>query len=87
MNMLDTPNMAKPVQISIDEELLRRVDADPETKRKGRSAVVRSALLLYLRSKQSRKVDDLILKAYGDAADDMLDEVDSLIEAQAWPKK
>jgi hypothetical protein len=79
--------MAKPVQISIDEDLLRRVDADPETKKKGRSAVVRSALLLYLRSKQSRKVDDLILEAFGGAAGDMLDEVDSLIEAQTWPKK
>ncbi len=79
--------MAKAVQISLDEELLRRVDADPETKRKGRSAVVRSALLLYLRNKQSRRVDESILRAYGASADEMLDEVDSLIEAQAWPKK
>lgn len=79
--------MAKAVQISLDEDLLRRVDADPETKRKGRSAVVRSALLLYLRNKQSRRVDEGILRAYGASADEMLDEVESLIEAQAWPKK
>jgi metal-responsive CopG/Arc/MetJ family transcriptional regulator len=79
--------MAKAVQISLDEELLRRVDADPETRRKGRSAVVRSALLLYLRNKQSRRVDDLIRRAYGTEADEMLDEIEPLIEAQAWPKK
>ncbi len=49
--------------------------------------MVRSALLLHLRSKQSRTVDDRILRAYGGAADDMLDDVEPLIEAQAWPKK
>jgi metal-responsive CopG/Arc/MetJ family transcriptional regulator len=79
--------MAKPVQISLDEELLRRVDADPETKRRGRSAVVRSALILYLEGKKRRAVDAQILRAYGDAADDMVDEIDTLIGAQAWPTK
>jgi metal-responsive CopG/Arc/MetJ family transcriptional regulator len=79
--------MAKPVQISLDEDLLRRVDADPETKRRGRSAVVTSALVLYLQSKRRRAVDASILRAYGDAADEMSAEIDSLVEAQAWPKK
>jgi metal-responsive CopG/Arc/MetJ family transcriptional regulator len=79
--------MAKPVQISLDEKLLRRIDADPETKRRGRSAVVRSALLLYLDTKKRRAVDDAILRAYGVAADDMLGEIESLIGAQAWPTK
>jgi metal-responsive CopG/Arc/MetJ family transcriptional regulator len=85
--MLDTSIMAKPVQISIDEELLRRVDADPETKRRGRSSVVRSALLLYLESKRRRLTDTQILRAYGEAADDMLDEIEPLIRRQAWPAK
>jgi metal-responsive CopG/Arc/MetJ family transcriptional regulator len=87
MNMLDTANMARAVQISLDEELLRRIDADPETKHRGRSAVVTSALLLYLRDKRRRAVDQSILKAYGDAAGDMVEEVEPLIGAQAWPKK
>jgi metal-responsive CopG/Arc/MetJ family transcriptional regulator len=79
--------MAKPVQVSLDEELLRRIDADPETKRRGRSAVVRSALLLYLQRKRRRAVDDMIMRAYGDQADDMLQEIEPLFHAQAWPKK
>ena len=84
---MDTANMAKAVQISLDEELLRRVDADPETKHRGRSAVVTSALVLYLQDKRRRAVDHAIRKAYGDAAGDMADEVEPLVGAQAWPKK
>lgn len=74
-----------PVQISIDQELLRRIDADPETRRRGRSAVVRSALRLYLAAKRRRSIDAAIRRAYGGRADELLDEVTSLMEAQAWP--
>jgi metal-responsive CopG/Arc/MetJ family transcriptional regulator len=79
--------MAKPVQISIDEDLLRTVDRDPETKRRGRSAVVTSALRMYFENKRRRDVDAAILHAYGEVADSMADEIGPLIEAQAWPKK
>jgi len=79
--------MAKAVQISLDEKLLRTIDRDPETKRRGRSAVVASALLLYLKNKRRRDVDSAILRAYGGAEDEMAAEIDSLIEAQTWPKK
>ena len=79
--------MSRPVQISLDEELLRRVDSDPETKRRGRSAVVRSALLLYLDSKRRRAIDAAILEAYGSAADEMLAEAAPIMTAQTWPKK
>ena len=79
--------MAKAVQISLDEKLLRTIDRDPETKRRGRSAVITSALLLYLENKRRRDVDGAIFRAYGVAADDMLAEMAPLIEAQSWPKK
>jgi metal-responsive CopG/Arc/MetJ family transcriptional regulator len=80
--------MAKAVQISLDEELLRQIDADPETKRRGRSAVVQSALLLYLDTQKRRAVDAEILRAYGGAgAHDAPLEIEPFIEAQAWPKK
>jgi metal-responsive CopG/Arc/MetJ family transcriptional regulator len=79
--------MAKPVQVSLDERLLRQIDADPETKRRGRSAVVSSALLLYLRSKRRRAVDDAIFAAYGDSADAMARDMDPLILAQTWPER
>lgn len=34
---------AKPVQISLDPELLEKIDADPEARERGRSAFVREA--------------------------------------------
>ncbi len=76
---------AKPVQVSIDLELLRRIDADPETREKGRSAFVRSAVTSYLAAKQRKAVDLAIAAAYGGAADSMEAEVSELVDAQAWP--
>jgi metal-responsive CopG/Arc/MetJ family transcriptional regulator len=86
--MIDTSNMgARPVQISLDEDLLRRIDAQPEARREGRSALIRSALLLYLRAKEKQNIDEAITKAYGGKQDELLDEIESLMKAQAWPKK
>jgi metal-responsive CopG/Arc/MetJ family transcriptional regulator len=76
---------AKPVQVSIDLELLRRIDADPETREKGRSAFVRSAVTSYLAARQRKAVDLAIAAAYGDAADAMNAEVSELLDTQAWP--
>ena len=75
----------KPVQISIDADLLRRLDADPEAREKGRSAVVRNAVEFYLAAKQRRELDERIVGAYDGQADAMLDEVRELIGAQQWP--
>jgi metal-responsive CopG/Arc/MetJ family transcriptional regulator len=77
---------AKPVQVSIDIELLKRIDADPETRKKGRSAFVRSAVSSYLAAKERRAIDDAIRAAYGGAADAMKSEVSELLDAQAWPR-
>jgi predicted RNA-binding protein YlxR (DUF448 family) len=77
---------AKPVQISIDVDLLRRIDSDPETREKGRSAFVRSAVSSYLDAKRRRDVDTAIREAYGGAQDDLQAEVTGLMDAQAWPR-
>jgi metal-responsive CopG/Arc/MetJ family transcriptional regulator len=77
--------VARPVQVSIDTELLRRIDGDPETKAKGRSAFIRSAVSSYLRAKRRRDVDAAIRAAYGGAADAVEVEVADLMDAQAWP--
>jgi metal-responsive CopG/Arc/MetJ family transcriptional regulator len=82
----DTTMSAKPVQISIDIELLQRIDSDPETREKGRSAFVRSAVSSYLDAKRRRDVDTAIRAAYGGAKDDMQAEVADLMDAQAWPR-
>jgi metal-responsive CopG/Arc/MetJ family transcriptional regulator len=77
---------AKPIQISIDEALLERIDADPDVEKRGRSAFVRAALRYYLKAKRRRSVDDAIARAYGGHAGEARGEIDELIEAQAWPE-
>ena len=76
---------SKPIQISIEVDLLRRIDADPETREKGRSAFVRSAVSSYLAAKRRRAIDSAIGAAYGGVADAMEAEVSDLLDAQAWP--
>lgn len=76
---------AKPVQISIDTELLRQIDADEETRAQGRSAFVRSAIELYLSAKRRRQIESQIAAAYRGRADALLAEAADLMDAQAWP--
>ena len=77
---------AKAVQISMDTDLLRRIDRDPEVRKRGRSAFVRSAVELYLKAKRRRDVDRVIARAFEGQADAMLEEIVDLIGDQAWPK-
>lgn len=78
---------AKPVQISLDTELLRRIDSDSEARQVGRSAFVRTAVLLYLEAKQRKAVDQQIRKAFAGKAEGVSVEVEALMAAQAWPKR
>jgi metal-responsive CopG/Arc/MetJ family transcriptional regulator len=85
--MLDKRYMAaKPVQVSIDEKLLARIDADPEAQQIGRSAFIRAAVELYLRARRRRDIDTRIHEAYGGEADAMLAEIEDLMGEQAWPE-
>jgi metal-responsive CopG/Arc/MetJ family transcriptional regulator len=76
---------ARPVQISIDSALLERVDADPETQTRGRSAFVRSAIERYLALKSRQQIDRQIAGAYQGNADALLDDVTGLMDIQQWP--
>lgn len=76
---------AKPVQVSMDTELLRRIDADPEVRRRGRSSFICSAVEMYLHAKRRREIDAQIANAYGGQTDELLDEVADMIGTQAWP--
>ncbi len=69
----------------MDMELLRRVDADPEARERGRSAFIRSAVEMYLRAKRRREIDAQITGAYAESADDLLEEVADLLGGQEWP--
>ncbi|MPY89358.1 MAG: ribbon-helix-helix protein, CopG family [Luteitalea sp.] len=77
---------ARPLQISIDTELLQRIDADPEARERGRSAFIRSAVQLYFKIKERREIEAQLTQAYVGEADAMLDEVGDLLSAQAWPE-
>lgn len=85
--MVDNTNMGcKPVQVSIEETLLTQIDADPESRQHGRSAFIRSAIRLYLRAKERQRIDQAIAAAYEGKAEELLEDVGQMMEAQAWPK-
>ena len=87
MNLWYHANMSmQAIQVSMDEDLLKRIDAEPEVQERGRSAFIRSAIQLYLKAKRRREVDDEISRVYEGCADEMLDEVSDLVADQAWPK-
>ena len=73
------------VQISIDNELLGRIDSDPEARDKGRSAFIRSAVRLYLEAKQRREIEPRIADAYACEASALLEEIEALMDGQSWP--
>ena len=75
----------KPVQVSIDSELLERIDRDPEARESGRSAFIRSAVELYLTAKQRQEVEVGLRRAYAGEADAMVDEVAELLDHRSWP--
>lgn len=54
----------KPVQILMDEALLRRLDSDEEVRKHGRSAVLRRAAAEYLRRKRSERIGEAYRLAY-----------------------
>ena len=79
------PARKKPVQVSLDQSLLRQVDAEEETKRRGRSAFVTQAILCYLRQKRSKEVDYRLTAAYAGKAAELWAEAEPWISEQAWP--
>ena len=89
--MLDTPHMPqkkvpnKAVQISLDPSLLKRLDADAETKTRGRSAFLISAVLQYLRDKERERVDGQFQAALQGREAELFSEVEPFLSGQAWP--
>jgi len=76
--------MMKAVQFTLEEELLRAIDRDPEAKRLGRSAFLRRAAREYLDRRRSQEIRDAYRRGYGEHPVST-DEFGPLIEAQAWP--
>jgi len=76
---------ARPVQISLDSDLLDQIDADSEVREKGRSAFIGSAVQIYLKAKERLEIETRLVQAYSGEADNLLDEVAALLGAQKWP--
>jgi metal-responsive CopG/Arc/MetJ family transcriptional regulator len=76
----------KPMQILIDEPLLRRLDADAEVKRDGRSAVLRRAVSDYLRRRRTRRIAESYRRGYG-AGKGLGDEFAGWENEGSWPER
>jgi predicted transcriptional regulator len=62
----------KPIQITVDDELLARLDKDPEVRERGRSAVVREAVAAYLAQRRGQAIADAYRQGYaGGSAPDL----------------
>jgi metal-responsive CopG/Arc/MetJ family transcriptional regulator len=54
----------KAIQITVDDQLLARLDRDLDVKRSGRSAVFRRAIEAYLRERRRSRIDAAYRSAY-----------------------
>lgn len=76
----------KPVQVMLDEPLLRRLDADEEVRRFGRSAVLRRAAAAYLKRSHSRRIAEAYRRAY-EGRPGLGEEFAGWEGEGAWPEK
>lgn len=75
----------KPIQITFDEALLKRLDAHPAVKERGRSAVLREAAAAYLTRKDAEDIAHRYRTGYGETAG--LDaELEGWAGEGAWPE-
>lgn len=77
----------KAIQITMDPELLARLDADEEARRLGRSAVLRRALEEYLQRRRSRSISEAYHAGYGAAGGGVGEEFQGWAEEGAWPEQ
>ena len=77
--------VARSVQISVEASLLAEVDRQPETKKHGRSAFIREALLMLLRAKRNEELDTAYARGYRGKAKALDEDLGPLRKRQLWP--
>lgn len=74
----------KPVQVMLDEDLLRRLSESDEVRERGRSEVVRRALNAYLRRKETERIKSQYRRAY-ESTDTLNEELAGWTDEGEWP--
>ena len=77
----------KAIQITIDEKLLRRFDADEQVQRLGRSAVLRQVAAEYVERRRRQAVAAQYRRAYAGAAGGLAVELEAWEGEDAWPSE
>lgn len=75
----------KAIQVMFDEKLLARLDASPEVREEGRSAVLRRAAESYLRDRRRREIAEAYRRAYADDGG-LGEELEGWEDEGAWPE-
>ena len=75
----------KAIQITVDEDLLRELDATEEVRRDGRSAAMRRAVAEYLQRRRHEAVAKQYRKAYGGSGG-LGNEFAGWEDQGQWPK-
>ena len=73
----------KAIQISIDEQLLERLDSYSDAGHRGRSAIIREAVADYLARKEAEEIDRAYERAYGPGSPP--DELEGWAGELVWP--
>ena len=74
----------KAIQVTFDQRLLARLDADQEVRREGRSAVLRRAVEQYLARSRRGRISAAYRKAY--AEDRAIDDLAGWEDEGVWPE-
>jgi metal-responsive CopG/Arc/MetJ family transcriptional regulator len=69
-----------------DEDLLKRLDADREVRRVGRSAVLRRAAAEYLRRSRRQRIAEAYRRAYADGGG-LGDDFAGWEDEGSWPER
>lgn len=72
------------IQVTLDQALLARLDAHPEVRKRGRSAVLREAAANYLAQKATEEIDGQYAEGYGRFP--QTDEELDWGESRVWPE-
>jgi metal-responsive CopG/Arc/MetJ family transcriptional regulator len=75
----------KPIQITLDAQLLEELDRTPEVKAQGRSAIVRRALREYLDRRREAAIAAAYRRGYGEKP--VTRDEFPLLKGASWPER